>query len=111
MPHCRVPGCQVKTTGWAPYCNAHTSRFRRHGPAPQHGVTKAELRPYLLRVRERIAKNRENPAWAQLDGNWLALVEHAKSEQKTYESGTPYIRHYKQAYDEIRNLAGNVTPR
>lgn len=111
MPHCRMPGCQRKTTGWAAYCNTHKSRYRRHGHAQQEEVTKAKLRPYLLRVRQRIANNRENPAWAQLDGNWLALVDIARAELENYRQGTPYIPHQKQALDEIVKLVGSVRPR
>ena len=44
----------------------------------QEAISKAELKTYLKRVRQRIAKNPDNPAWGQLEARWLAVVEHAK---------------------------------
>jgi hypothetical protein len=64
-------------------------------------VTKAQLKPYLDTVRRRIAKNADNPAWKTMEGNWLALVEHARAELTTYQQGTVHIRQRREAYQEI----------
>jgi hypothetical protein len=33
----------------------------------QEAISKAELKTYLKRVKQRIAKNPESPAWGQLE--------------------------------------------
>ena len=110
MRYCQSPGCSRPVSGWAYYCNSHKSRARRHGDPQQEGVTKAQLKPYLDTVRRRIAKNADNPAWKTMEGNWLALVEHARAELTTYQQGTVHIRQRREAYQEIMKLANDVTP-
>ena len=61
-------------------------------------------------VRRRIAKNADNPAWKTIEGNWLALVEHARAELSSYKQGAIHIRQHCLAYEEIVKLANDVTP-
>jgi hypothetical protein len=61
-------------------------------------------------VRRRIAKNADNPAWKTMEGNWLALVEHAHAELTTHKQGAVHIRQHRLAYEEIMKLANHVKP-
>ena len=110
MRYCQSPGCSRPVSGWAHHCNSHKSRTRRHGDPQQEGITKAQLKPYLEAVRRRIAKNADNPAWKTIEGNWLALVEHARAELSSYNEGVGHIRQHRLAYEEIVKLAKDVTP-
>jgi hypothetical protein len=110
MRYCQSPGCSRPVSGWSLHCNAHKSRARRHGDAQQEGITKAHLKPYLEVVRRRIAKNADNPAWKTMEGNWLALVEHAHAELTTYNRGAVHIRQHREAYEEVKKLAKHVKP-
>ena len=61
---CRTPGCDSPTTSrYSVYCSRHQSRLRRQGDVTQEAISKAELKTYLKRVRQRIAKNPDSPAW------------------------------------------------
>jgi hypothetical protein len=41
----------------------------------QEAISKAELKTYLKRVRQRIAKNPDSPAWGQLEARLLISTE------------------------------------
>ena len=110
MRYCQATGCSRPVSGWASYCNSHKARARRHGDAQQQGVTKAQLKPYLLAIRRRIARNADNPAWKALEGRWLTLVEHAHAELITYKQGIAHVRQHRLAYEEILKLANHVKP-
>ena len=45
-----------------------------------------------------------------MEGNWLALVEHAHAELTTYNRGAVHIRQHREAYEEVKKLANNVEP-
>jgi hypothetical protein len=41
----------------------------------QEAISKADLKGYLKRVRQRIEKNPDSPAWGQLEARWLAVAQ------------------------------------
>ena len=109
---CRAPGCDSPTTShYSVYCSRHESRLRRQGDVAQKAISKAELKTYLKRVRQRIAKNPDSPAWGQLEARWLAVVEHAKSIVAGFRSGKPGIRYVRKAAEEVLKVAEAATPR
>ena len=77
----------------------------------QDAISKAELKTYLKRVRQRIAKNPDSPAWGQLEARWLAVVEHAKGIVAEFQSGKPGIRYVRKAAEEVLKVAEAATPR
>jgi hypothetical protein len=81
------------------------------GRCRPEGDQKAELKTYLKRVRQRIAKNPDSPAWGQLGARWLAVVEHAKSIVAGFRSGKPGIRYVRKAAEEVLKVAEAATPR
>jgi hypothetical protein len=91
MPRlCRAPGCDSPTTSrYSVYCSRHQSRLRKQGDVAQDAISKAELKTYLKRVRQRTAKNPDSPAWGQLEARWLAVVEDAKDIVAVFQSGRP----------------------
>jgi quercetin dioxygenase-like cupin family protein len=99
MPRlCRAPGCDSPTTSrYSVYCARHQSRLRRQGDVAQKAISKAELKTYLKRVRQRIAKNPDSPAWGQLEARWLAVVEHAKGVVAEFQFGQAGIRYVRKA--------------
>jgi hypothetical protein len=113
MPRlCRAPGCDSPTTShYSIYCSRHQSRLRRQGDVAQEAISKAELKTYLKRVRQRIAKNPDNPAWGQLEARWLFVVEHAKGIVAESQSGKAGIRYVRKAAAEVRKVAETATPR
>ena len=73
---CRAPGCNSPTTSrYSVYCSRHQSRLRRQGDVAQEAISKAELKTYLKRVKQRIEKNPDSAAWRQLEGRWLAHAQ------------------------------------
>jgi integrase len=44
-------------------------------------------------VRQRIEKNPDSPAWGQLEGRWLAVVEHANGVVAEFRAGLPFPVH------------------
>jgi hypothetical protein len=77
----------------------------------QEPISKAELKTYLKRVRERIAKNPDSPAWGQLEARWLAVVEHAKGVVAAFHSGKAGSRCVRKAAEEVLKVAEEATPR
>ena len=73
---CKAPGCTTLTTAYGSYCSTHKTRKRRHGAPDQRGITKADLKPYLLQVQARIAKKPDLAIWA--DQRWAGLVSFAE---------------------------------
>ncbi|ACA20669.1 hypothetical protein M446_6406 [Methylobacterium sp. 4-46] len=108
---CRAPGCGARTTRYGVYCTTHKSRYRRHGHPEQRAITKADLNPYLKRVRKRIKKNSDNPLWAHCEDLWNELVSHAKGIVTTYRGGQPTYRHERIAADEVVKLFAHVESR
>jgi hypothetical protein len=109
---CRAPGCDSPTTSrFSVYCSRHQSRLRRQGDVAQEAISKAELKSYLKRVRQRIAKNPDNPAWGQLEARWLSVVEHAKGIVAAFHSGKAAARYMRKAAEEVLKVAEAATPR
>ena len=93
---CRAPGCDSPTTShYSVYCSRHQSRLRRQGDVAQEAISNADLKGYRNLVRQRIAKNPDNPAWGQLEARWLAVVEHAKGVVAEFRSGKPFASFWK----------------
>src|SRR5215203_1423553 len=75
---CIAPGCGATVTSrYSRHCQRHRTRLRRHGAVDQQGVTAADLKPYVKRINARFERNRDNPAWGQLEARWFAVVDHA----------------------------------
>jgi len=109
---CRAPGCDAEVSSrYSPYCRNHRARLRRHGAVEQQGITSADLKPYLARVRARIEKNPESAAWGQLDRRWLAVVDHARSVIAYFESGKAGQRYERKAAHEVIKITDATTPR
>src|SRR5262245_61956355 len=110
--YCRAPGCSSPAASrYAAYCSPHRSNLRRHGAVNQKAVTKAQLKPYLKMVQERIAKNPENIAWVTLDERWRALVDHAQGILARHANGQAGSRYERAAAHEVFKLAYDVQPR
>jgi hypothetical protein len=77
----------------------------------QAAVTKAELKEPLKRIRARVAKNPDSPAWQQLDARWEAIVGHAEGILAEARSGRAGIRHERVAAEEIVKLHANLSTR
>src|SRR3954471_3027428 len=109
---CRVPGCGADVTSrYSHYCQSHKTRLRRHGAVDQQGITAADLKPYLKRLKARFEKNRDNPAWGQLDGRWLAVVDHARGILAAFERGKAGTSYERAAAHQVVKLAGTTRPR
>jgi hypothetical protein len=69
----------------------------------QQPVTKAHLSIYRQRVRERIEKNKDKPAWPLLKAEWGRLVAEAASVIEESSRGTP-MPSFKRttAYELVR---------
>jgi hypothetical protein len=76
----------------------------------QEAISKVELKTYLKRVRQRIAKNPDSPAWGQLEGRWLAVVEHANGVVAEFRAGKAGARYVRKAADEVLKVAEAATP-
>ena len=113
MPRlCRASGCERSTTSrFSVYCPRHQSRLRRQGDVAQEAISKADLKGYLKLVRQRIEKNRDSPAWGQLEARWLALVEHAKGIVAAFHAGKPGVRYVRKAAQEMLKVAEAAAPR
>jgi hypothetical protein len=109
---CRAPGCDSPTTSrYSVYCSRHQSRLRRQGDVAQEAISKAELKGYLKRVRQRIEKNPDNPAWGQLEARWLAVVEHAKGILSDFQAGKAGASYARRAATEVLKAAEAAQPR
>lgn len=110
-PICRVPGCGAEAASrYSHYCRNHRARLRRHGAVDQEGVTATDLAPYLAKVRARIEKNRESSAWGQLQGRWLAVVDHARSVVAFFNNGKPGSSFERKAAHEVLKIADAAKP-
>lgn len=105
---CEVVGCRENTTGWSTLCEAHKRAKRRHGHAEQTGVTGHELKPYLMRVVARRAKNVGNPLWQLLERRWVALTAHAEATLQKYATGAPAISYERQTAQQLMTLRNSV---
>lgn len=109
---CRVPGCSAEAASrYTPLCANHKARLRRHGAVTQRGITARDLNGPLKRVRARIAKNAESPAWGQLEGRWRAVVEHAREVIARFESGRAGAVYERRAAIEVVKIAEVAEPR
>ena len=77
----------------------------------QKAISKAELKTYLKRVRERIAKNPDSPAWGQLEARWQSVVEHANGVVAASHAGKAGVRYVRKAAEEVIKVAAVATPR
>jgi len=84
---------------------ATQSRLRRQGDVAQEAISKAELKGYLKRVRQRIAKNPDNPRLGQLETRWLAVVEHANGIVAASRAGKAGVRYVRKAAEEVLKVA------
>lgn len=105
---CRVPHCGAPASSqYSPHCRRHKSILRRHGGTTQRAVTKAELAPYLSRVRGRIQRNPSSPLWPLLDTLW----DEATSTAQAHAAARIGNRYQRQAANEIINIAADAPPR
>src|SRR5262249_25082387 len=105
---CQAPGCGGPiASSFAAYCRPHQARLRRHGAVDQTVVTKAQLKPYVVMVKARIAGTPNNQAWATLDSRWPALLDHARGLIGDGEGGTSE----QMAARELVKLAYTVEAR
>jgi hypothetical protein len=77
----------------------------------QKAISKAELNTYLKRVRQRIAKNPDSPAWGRLDARWLAVVERANGMVAGLRAGKAGKRYVRKAAEQVLKVAEAATPR
>lgn len=105
---CRVPHCGAPASSqFSPHCRRHKSILRRHGGTTQQAITKADLNPYLNRVRRRIQRNPDSPLWAILDAAWEEAVNVARSDANVRIGN----RYQRQAATEIVNIATDADAR
>lgn len=69
------------------------------------------MKPYVARVRQRIAANAENPVWAKMEARWFALVRDAETRIAVYQGGMASPRQNIQAAEEVVRLAAQVDAR
>lgn len=101
---CRLPGCGGRTSRYGAFCSAHQSRRRRHGHPLQDAICVHHLKPYIAKVRARIAKNSTSPLWPMLQTRFACLVDecHVQCAQ------TVYVRWHRIAALELLNIARHV---
>lgn len=105
---CRVPHCGAPASSqFSPHCRRHKSILRRHGGTTQRAITKAELNPYLKRIRHRIQRNPDSAVWAILDTAWEEAVRASHSDAKARIGN----RYQRQAANEVINIAADASPR
>lgn len=106
---CRVPSCSsAASSRWGVYCDSHKVRQRRHGHPLQRAVSKSELAHYVAFVRQRKARNPDNPFWGATKARWGGLIEHAQGVMKTYYSGRPMVGWEIKACESLVKIAENV---
>jgi hypothetical protein len=108
---CRAPGCQSEASSpYSRFCANHKANLRRHGDATQTAVTAAHLKPHLAAVRARIKKNKDSPAWGELEGRWLTVVDHARGVITAFHSGKAGSRDQRKAAHEVLKIADAAEP-
>jgi hypothetical protein len=80
MSYCRVPGCSKRSAGYSPLCPKHRSRKRRHGHEEQRTIGKTDLKPFIKRVEERIAKQPDASLWSICEQRWNMLADEWRSQ-------------------------------
>jgi hypothetical protein len=108
---CRVLGCTGHATQFGNWCPAHKSAMRRHGHPEQRAVGKAELKPFVARVRRRIEKNAESPVWHHAEERWRAVIEHARGIVAEAARGVPGFGYERRAAEEVVKLSDEVEAR
>lgn len=108
MKQCRVAGCRAETASqFSPHCRHHKSKLRRQGDTEQTAIRIGELRPFIARVRERIAKNQDNPLWPLLDDVWATIVADARKDaEKAVQN-----RYNRQAAHMLIGMADDTSAR
>ncbi len=101
---CKVPSCYRPTGGFSTMCTKHKSTERRHGHPEQGGLTVAELAPYRLRVRARVAINKDNPTWGYLQANWKAAMGYAETQIRAVYAGAFFIRHEVKTWEALLRI-------
>jgi hypothetical protein len=103
-----VPQCgALASSRYSPHCRRHKSILRRHGGTGQKAITKAELAPYIARVRRRISRNPNSRLWSILDEAWGQSVAAARIDA-IIALGNRYQR---LAANEVLNLDADTSPR
>ena len=106
MPRCRVTGCANARAGHSRLCNKHRSRKRRHGHEGQRTVSKADLKPFIEKVRARIAKQPEAKLWSICDQRWDVLTSSWRSQPPR-----TIFRYVRASTKELLRLANTVSGR
>jgi hypothetical protein len=103
---CRVSGCSKSQSGYSPFCSSHRSRKRRHGHEEQRTISKSDLKPFVEKVRARIAKQPQASLWSICDGRWDVLTT-------TWRAQPPstIFRHVRAGTKEVVRLAEKVSGR
>lgn len=74
MPHlCAAPGCTADHARADRYCDAHRTRFRRHGHPLQLAVHPRNLEPFACRIASRLPEDGE--VRRLLKDRWSMLTE------------------------------------
>ncbi|MDE2394680.1 MAG: hypothetical protein KGM91_04500 [Burkholderiales bacterium] len=105
---CAARGCTREAAGFSKLCEHHKQIQRRHGDPAQAGITVHRLKPYVQRVEDRKAKNRDSTAWALLDARWDALVIDARGTLAMWERGTAMSRSLVKAASQVVTIADNA---
>ncbi len=79
MSYCRVVGCDNRAAGYSPLCPKHRSRKRRHGHEEQRTIGRTDLKPFLKKVEERIAKQPDASLWSICEQRWNTLTHEWRS--------------------------------
>lgn len=99
MKSCFVNGCEEPVTGYSTLCDRHKRTKRRHGHPEQAGVTVEDLKPYRKRVKARMEKNVDSPAWGLLRERWGRVLGMAQGQQ-----GEVGFSHQRKAIGELAKL-------
>lgn len=105
---CSVPLCSTPAAGFGNLCDRHKAIRRRHGHPEQSGITVQELAPYRKRVKQRMDKNKGNPAWGILGQRWEMIVNAAKANESEILNGRPFVIYQRDAQHELVKLANEV---
>jgi hypothetical protein len=84
-------------------CERHKRIKRRHGHPEQQGITVAFLSPYRQRVKARMVKNADNPAWGILRQRWERVLGMTQGKGQS-----PTARHHREAMSELDKLGKDV---
>ena len=100
MKQCVAAGFREPVTGYSTLCDRHKRIKRRHGHPEQEGVTVEDIKPYRSRVRARMDKNSNSPAWGILRQRWAKVLEATRE-----EPGEVGFNYQRRALEEIAKLS------